>query len=84
MLVPTRELALQAQALAQKISKFTKAKIELFIGGTNVKDDYNRIEDKNVQLAVCTPGRLKDLVKKYDYLLDDCKFFVMDEADRLL
>jgi superfamily II DNA/RNA helicase len=33
---------------------------------------------------MCTPGRLKELAKKFDYLLDDCKFFVMDEADRLL
>jgi ATP-dependent RNA helicase DDX6/DHH1 len=27
---------------------------------------------------------LKDLVKRYDYLLDKCEFFVLDEADRLL
>lgn len=43
ILVPTRELALQVQALAQKFSKFTKAHIEFFIGGTMVKEDYNKI-----------------------------------------
>lgn len=72
------------QALAQKISKFTKTIIEFFIGGTMVREDYAKIEDKNIQLVVCTPGRLKDLVKKYDTLLDHCDFFVLDEADRLL
>lgn len=36
-MVPTRQLALQGQALAQKLSKFTKTKIEYFIGGTMVK-----------------------------------------------
>lgn len=82
--MPTRELALQIQALAQKISKFTKINIEFFIGGTMVKEDYIKIEEKNIHLVVCTPGRLKDLVKKYDYLLDKCEFFVLDEADRLL
>ena len=35
-------------------------------------------------MAVCTPGRLKDLLKKYKDLLSECKFFVLDEADRLL
>jgi len=82
--VPTRELALQVQALAQKISKFKKINIELFIGGTMVKEDYAKIEDKIVHMVVCTPGRLKDIVKKYDNLLAKCEFFVLDEADRLL
>ena len=44
IMVPTRELALQVQALAQKISKFNKTNIEFFIGGTMVKEDYNKIE----------------------------------------
>ena len=43
ILVPIRELALQIQALAQKISKFTKINIEFFIGGTMVKEDYQKI-----------------------------------------
>lgn len=84
IMVPTRELALQVQSLAQKIGKFTKINIEFFIGGTMVREDYNKIEDKNIQMVVCTPGRLKDLIKRYDTLLDHCEFFVLDEADRLL
>lgn len=83
-MVPTRELALQVQELAQKICKFTKCSIEYFIGGTMVKEDYAKIEEKNIQMVVCTPGRLKDLVKKYSSLLSHCEFFVLDEADRLL
>lgn len=83
-MVPTRELAIQAKALAEKIGKFTKTNVELFIGGTAVRDDHSKIEAGNIQLAVCTPGRLKELVKKYDRLLWKCEFFVLDEADRLL
>lgn len=49
-----------------------------------VKEDYAKIDDKVAQLVVCTPGRLKDLVKRYDTLLSQCQFFVLDEADRLL
>lgn len=33
---------------------------------------------------VCTPGRLIDLLKRNKDLLDECEYFVMDEADRLL
>ncbi len=49
-----------------------------------VKEDYAKIDERNIQLVVCTPGRLKDLVKRYDRLLERCEFFVLDEADRLL
>ena len=49
-----------------------------------MKEDYMKIEEKRVHLVVCTPGRLKDLIKRRKSLLDDCKFFVLDEADRLL
>lgn len=49
-----------------------------------VKEDYAKIEDRIVHMVVCTPGRLKDIVKKYDNLLSKCQFFVLDEADRLL
>ena len=84
VLVPIRELAPQVQVLAQKLSKFTKINIEFFIGGTIIREDYNKIEEKKVQLMVCTPGRLKDLVKRCSNLLDHWEFFVLDEADRLL
>lgn len=77
-MVPTRELALQVQTLAQKIGKFAKINIEYFIGGTMVKDDYAKIDSRTVQMAVCTPGRLKDLVKRYDTLLERCEFFILD------
>ena len=43
ILVPTRELALQVQEMAEKFSKFTKINIAYFIGGTMVKEDYNKI-----------------------------------------
>lgn len=69
---------MQVQSLGKIISKFTKTSIGFFIGGTMVKEDYQKIEEGSIQMAVCTPGRLKDLVKKYDTLLDDCQFFVLD------
>ena len=43
ILVPTRELALQCQTLAQKLSKFSKCNIGYFIGGTMVKEDVAKI-----------------------------------------
>lgn len=70
--------------MATKFAKFTKIKIESLIGGRSVKEDHIKLEDENIHLAICTAGRLKDLLRSKKNLLDECNFFVLDEADSLL
>ena len=83
-MVNTRELATQVQELASKFAKFTNVKIKSFIGGTEVKKDHENIEKESIHVAICTAGRLKDLLRSKKTLLDQCGFFVLDEADSLL
>jgi hypothetical protein len=42
------------------------------IGGRSVKDDHLKLEEENIHLAICTAGRLKDLLNKKKNLLDEC------------
>jgi ATP-dependent RNA helicase DDX6/DHH1 len=83
IIVPTRELALQTSQICIELSKHIKARIMVTTGGTNLKDDIMRIMDK-VHVIIATPGRILDLIEKKIALVDKCRMFVLDEADKLL
>lgn len=68
---PTRELATQtSEVLEQFINQpgldFLKQK--LLVGGTSVEDDVKSIEANGVNILICTPGRLLDLLERNDTL----------------
>lgn len=69
-MVNTRELAHQVQEIANKFSKFKGVKIESLIGGRSVKDDHQKLDEDCIHLAICTAGRLKDLLNRKKSLLD--------------
>lgn len=52
-------------------------------GGTNLKEDILRLK-RTVHVVVATPGRILDLSYKKLANLKHCKFFVLDEADKLI
>lgn len=52
-------------------------------GGTYLRDDIIRLK-KTVHIIVATPGRILDLSYKKITKLKNCKFFVLDEADKLI
>jgi ATP-dependent RNA helicase DDX6/DHH1 len=80
----THELAHQICEVAKELNKFKRVKVvSLQGGGRTVKEDLKKLEEEN-HLAICTTGRLKDLLSKKKNLLDQCEFFVLDEADRIL
>lgn len=85
VLVPTRELAQQVttalHALASELS--SSLKIQLLCGGIAQEDQLAELA-ANPQLLVATPGRLLDLCTQSHIRLDSIKYFVLDEADRLL
>merc|ERR1719436_57098 len=83
ILVPTRELALQTSQIAIELAKHLKIKVMVTTGGTNLKDDIMRLDEK-VQLIVATPGRILDLIEKNVAVMDQCKVLCVDEADKLL
>lgn len=83
VLVPTRELALQTSAVIRDLGKYMKVECMVSTGGTHLRDDIMRLK-KPVHIVVATPGRILDLAYKGIAKLDQCDYFVLDEADKLL
>lgn len=83
ILVPTRELAIQIEELGKAFAKFLNVKLSLLIGGNSTaSDDITKLED--VHIIVGTTGRVKEVIKRKPAILNECRFFVLDEADKLL
>jgi len=83
VLVPTRELALQTSAVIRDLGKYMKVECMVSTGGTHLRDDIMRLK-KTVHIVVATPGRILDLAYKGIAKFDQCDYFVLDEADKLL
>jgi ATP-dependent RNA helicase DeaD len=83
ILVPTRELALQVTNEINKFAKYTGIRTVAIYGGQSIGLQYNQLK-RGIQIVVATPGRLIDHVKQDSIRLDDVKFVVLDEADRML
>ena len=54
-----------------------------YFGGVNQRPQVDALQ-KGVDLLVATPGRLLDLIGQGYVTLDTIRFFVLDEADRML
>ena len=82
ILTPTRELAAQVRKTLLPIAAVRGLRVATFYGGTNIKRDLQDLR-KGVDVAVATPGRLADLVRRGDIRLDRVQLAVLDEADRM-
>ncbi|WEJ34361.1 DEAD/DEAH box helicase [Devosia sp. SD17-2] len=84
ILAPTRELAVQ---IDENIRKFAGAKMKLdtvlVLGGVSRYHQVGKIA-KGVDIVVATPGRLKDLLDDNKIRLNETRWLVLDEADRML
>lgn len=83
VLAPTRELASQIQDEAQKFLYCTGIASVVVYGGADVRDQLRQIE-RGCDLLVATPGRLVDLIERGRLSMENVKFLVLDEADRML
>ena len=81
ILVPTRELAQQVEKEARKLGKYHNAKTLAIYGGASIENQIRRLPS---HIIVGTPGRVIDLIKRGVLNLKNIKFFVLDEADRML
>ena len=81
---PTRELALQIFEVLKVLSVAHVAfKIGTLIGGTDYNSERNFAT--RLQICVCTPGRiLQHLEQTPQFDVQNLRFLVLDEADRLL
>ena len=83
ILTPTRELAAQISQNFITYGKYHKLTMALLIGGVSTEEQQRRLT-RGVDVLIATPGRLIDLFERGSLLLNDVKFLVVDEADRML
>lgn len=79
---PTRELAVQILAEAERLGARTGLRFHAVYGGV----DYDRQRsafDGGVDVLVGTPGRLIDYLKQKVYSFDALDMLIVDECDRL-
>ena len=83
ILTPTRELADQIHKSIVDYSKYLATKTVVIYGGASSRFQEHNLQ-KGADILVATPGRLLDFLEKRIIRLYDVKFFVLDEADRML
>jgi ATP-dependent RNA helicase RhlE len=83
ILAPTRELAIQIGESFTAYGKHMNIKTTVIFGGVPQNPQTKAIKE-GVDILVATPGRLIDLVSQKHIDLSNVKYFVLDEADRML
>jgi len=83
IVVPTRELALQVQGVANGLAEVFGTRALAIYGGVRSSEQLKKLKHPP-HLIVATPGRLMDFLSLGEIALDRVKHFVLDEADQLL
>ncbi len=83
VLVPTRELAIQAAEELHSFNTERRLSITAIYGGAAMSEQLRRLS-KGVDIVVGTPGRTLDHIRRGTLKLDNIKFLVLDEADEML
>ncbi len=82
VVVPTRELAMQIDAEARLLAKFTRAKTVTIFGGVSAGGQIRGLKGKPDIIVAC-PGRLLDLMRRGFVDLSGIETLVLDEADHM-
>ncbi|TXI77634.1 MAG: DEAD/DEAH box helicase [Flavobacteriales bacterium] len=84
VLVPTRELAQQVEAVFQSLCAHLpqRTRTQAVFGGVSINPQMIALQ--GVQVLVATPGRLLDLIEAKAVHLGDVQVLVLDEADKML
>lgn len=83
VLAPSRELALQITAEAQKFTEPLGFNVVSVIGGHQYEETVQSMS-RGVHIVVATPGRLVDSLERGIVDLSKCYLLVLDEADRMI
>jgi len=85
VLSPTRELANQTETVITKMGEYLceGTFCHTFVGGTRVQDDLQKLQ-RGVLVAVGTPGRVFDVMRRAALKTESLKVLVLDEADEML
>ena len=83
VLVPTRELALQAAEELLSYNRERRLSITAIYGGAAMGEQLRRLS-RGADIVVCTPGRVLDHIRRGTLRLDRVRYLVLDEADEML
>jgi superfamily II DNA/RNA helicase len=82
IITPTHELAKQIIGVIENVSKFMDIKIALCVGKTSINDNIKELHGAHI--AVGTPGRMVDMMKRGYINNSHIKLLILDEADEML
>jgi superfamily II DNA/RNA helicase len=82
VLVPTRELASQVQAVLVPLARAMGLRTAVIFGGTSQNPQVQALRDR-ADIVVACPGRLADLIEQGHCHLGDVEITVIDEADHM-
>ena len=83
VLVPTRKLAMQADAMVRTYGRTVPLRPTVVFGGVPL-DPQTKALRAGVEILVATPGRLLDHIGQKTVSLGQVEVLVLDEADRML
>ncbi|KAF0695421.1 Aste57867_13770 [Aphanomyces stellatus] len=92
VMAPTRELALQIEAEAKRLSNLTSigegeqrhvVKTLSVVGGQSIEEQGFKLRE-GIDILIGTPGRLNDCMDSHYLVLNQCNYVVLDEADRMI
>jgi ATP-dependent RNA helicase RhlE len=83
VLTPTRELAIQVLESFRDYGKYLPFRSVALFGGVSQVPQVQELQ-RGVDILVATPGRLLDLLQQGLLSLNTIRYFVLDEADRML
>jgi len=84
VLAPVRELATQIRDEFKRFAKFLPFKVEAYFGGSDIGKSIDSLRNFRPHIVVGCPGRTLELVNKGHLKLNNVKYFVVDECDRML
>jgi ATP-dependent RNA helicase DDX23/PRP28 len=83
IMAPTRELAQQIESETKRFAGPMGYKTVSIVGGKAVEEQQFNLRE-GAEIVIATPGRLKDIIDRNIMVLSQCRYVVMDEADRMV
>lgn len=83
ILVPTRELANQIENEARKFLGPLGFQCFAIVGGHSIAEQSFQLRN-GAEIIIATPGRMRDCLDQHVLVLNQCKYVVLDEADRMI
>ncbi len=83
VVVPTRELAIQVNSVAEKMAAKLGLRITIVYGGASINIQMQSLH-RGSNIVIGTPGRILDLIERGALHLDKIRHLVLDEADLML